>query len=436
MSTNIVEGLWEMGNGKSFKNSYPLSHLPSPLKKPELLAPAGNFEKLQAALIYGADAIYFGGKNFSLRAFGDNFTREEILKAVEFTHGLGKKIYAAVNIFAHNADFAALADYLKFLARAGVDAVLISDLGVLSLAKELTDLKIHVSTQANVTNWRTAKFFHELGAERIVLARELTREEISDIKNNCKAEVEIFIHGAMCISYSGRCWLSKFLTGRDANLGACTHSCRWKYNLVEETRAGEYFPVGEDERGSYVMNSKDLCLLPCLDEVIQSGVASLKIEGRMKSVNYVASVVKVYRAAIDSYFDNPNDFKIRAEWTDELNKIAHRPYTTGFFMGDGKPTEIYGTSKPARASEFLGIVREFDSATMTATIEQRGKFELGERVEFFQPNRETFSQSITSMQDADGQEIFSAPHAQQLVKIFVDKPVEIWSLMRSGNCGR
>ena len=301
--------------------------------KPELLAPAGNLEKLQAALIYGADAVYFGGKNFSLRAFGDNFTREDILKAVEFTHALGKKIYAAVNIFAHNRDISALADYLKFLDGAGVDAVLVSDLGVLTLAKELTNLKIHISTQANVTNWRAARFFHELGAERIVLARELTCAEIAEIKANCAAELEIFIHGAMCISYSGRCWLSKFLTGRDANQGACTHSCRWKYNLVEEKREGEFFPVDEDERGSYVMNSKDLCLLPYLDKVIQSGVTSLKIEGRMKSVNYVAGVVKIYRAAIDSYFDG--DFKIRGEWLDELNKMAHRPYTTGFFLGDG-----------------------------------------------------------------------------------------------------
>ena len=398
--------------------------------KPELLAPAGNFEKLQAALIYGADAVYFGGKNFSLRAFGDNFTREEILKAVEFTHARGKKIYAAVNIFAHNADLNALADYLSFLAGAGVDAVLISDLGVLSLARE-TNLKIHVSTQANVTNLAAAKFFHELGASRIVLARELTREEILAIKNSCAAELEIFVHGAMCISYSGRCWLSKFLTGRDANSGACTHSCRWKYNLVEETRPNEFFPVGEDERGSYVMNSKDLCLLPHLDKVIQSGVASLKIEGRMKSVNYVAGVVKVYRAAIDSYFDNPNDFKIRDEWRAELDKVAHRPYTTGFFLGDGRSTEIYSTSKPSRASEFLGIVRAFDAATMTATIEQRGKFEVGRRVEFFQPHEKTFSQTITSMRDENDLEIFSAPHAQQLVKISVDEPAEIWSLMRS-----
>jgi len=397
--------------------------------KPELLAPAGNFEKLQAALIYGADAVYFGGKNFSLRAFGDNFSRDEILRAVDFTHAHNKKIYAAVNIFAHNKDIAELADYLKFLDRAGVDAILVSDLGVLSLARELTNLKIHISTQANVTNWRAAKFFHDLGASRIVLARELTCAEISEIKANCAAELEIFVHGAMCISYSGRCWLSKFLTGRDGNQGACTHSCRWKYNLVEEKRAGEYFPVGEDERGSYVMNSKDLCLLPYLDKVIQSGVSSLKIEGRMKSVNYVAGVVKVYRAAIDSYF--ANGFKVRDEWLDELNKIAHRPYTTGFFLSDGKPTEIHDTSKPSRSSNFLGIVRAFDASTMMATIEQRGKFEVGERVEFFQPQGETFSQTITSMRDADGQEILSAPHAQQVVKMPVIKPVEIWSLMRN-----
>ncbi|MBO4779068.1 MAG: U32 family peptidase C-terminal domain-containing protein, partial [Selenomonadaceae bacterium] len=295
--------------------------------------------------------------------------------------------------------------------------------------KELTDLKIHVSTQANVTNWRAVKFFHELGASRIVLARELTRAEILDINQNCAAELEIFIHGAMCISYSGRCWLSKFLTGRDANSGACTHSCRWKYHLVEETRAGEFFPVGEDERGSYVMNSKDLCLLPYLDKVIQSGVASLKIEGRMKSVNYVAGVVKVYRAAIDSYFNG--NFGFRDEWFDELEKVAHRPYTTGFFLDDGKPTEIHSTAKPSRSSDFLGIIRDFDASTMTATIEQRGKFEVGARVEFLQPHGQTFSQTIASMRDADGLEISAAPHAQQLVKIPVAEPVEIWSLMRS-----
>ena len=398
--------------------------------KPELLAPAGNFEKLQAALTFGADAVYFGGKDFSLRAYGDNFTRAEILQAVDFTHKQGKKIYAAVNIFAHNADFDALVDYLKFLDSAGVDAVLVSDLGVLTLAKELTNLNVHISTQANVTNWRAAKFFHDLGASRIVLARELTCDEILNVKQNCAAELEIFVHGAMCISYSGRCWLSKFLTGRDANQGACTHSCRWKYSLVEETRAGEFFSVGEDNRGAYVMNSKDLCLLPHIDKVIQSGVTSLKIEGRMKSVNYVAGVVKVYRAAIDSYCADPDAFTIRDEWLSELDKVAHRPYTTGFFSGDGKPTEIHLTSKPSRSANFLGIVRNFDQSTMTATIEQRGKFTVNQRVEFFQPKGQTFSQTITSMRDADGLEILSAPHAQQLITMPVDKPLEVWSLMR------
>ena len=400
-------------------------------KKPELLAPAGNFEKLQAALIFGADAVYIGGKNFSLRAYGDNFTEEEILQAVEFTHKLGKKIYVATNVFAHNADVSELENYFKFLDGAGVDAVLISDLGIFSLAKEVTkNLELHVSTQANITNWRTVNFFQQLGADRVVLARELTREEILQIKSKTSAELEIFVHGAMCISYSGRCYLSHYLTGRDGNLGACTHSCRWKYSLVEEKRPNEFFNVTEDERGAYIMNSKDLCLLPCLDKVIESGVASLKIEGRMKSVNYVAGVVKVYRAAIDSYFDNPANFSIRAEWLEELDKVAHRPYTTGFFVSDGEPTQIYDTSKPKRTVTFLGIVRAFDAETMTVTVEQRGKFEVNQEVEFFQPHGQTFKQKISKMFDAEGQEILSAPHPQQIVKIPVDNPVEIWSLLR------
>ena len=397
----------------------------------ELLAPAGNFEKLQAALIYGADAVYIGGKNFSLRAYGDNFSEDEILKAVEFTHKLNKKIYVATNVFAHNADLAELENYFKFLDSAGVDAVLISDLGVFTLAKSLTkNLQLHVSTQANVTNYRTAKFFYEMGASRIVLARELTLEEILEIKNNCAAELEIFVHGAMCISYSGRCYLSHYLTGRDGNKGACTHSCRWKYSLMEEKRPGEFFDVDEDSRGAYVMNSKDLCLLPYLDKVIESGVASLKIEGRMKSVNYVAGVVKVYRAAIDSYFENPKNFTLRAEWLEELEKVAHRPYTSGFFISDGAPTEIYDTSKPKRSSNFLGIVRNFDAEKMLVTVEQRGKFELNQDVEFFQPHGEIFRQKISAMYDEDGEEIFSAPHAQQIVKIPVTQAVENFSLMR------
>lgn len=401
-------------------------------KNIELLAPAGNFEKLQAALIYGADAVYIGGKNFNLRAYGDNFGEDEILKAVDFTHNLGKKIYVTVNIFAGNADFEELADYLNFLDAAGVDAVLISDLGVFDLAKEVTkNLALHVSTQANVTNYRAVNFFHKLGASRIVLARELNLNEIAEIKSRCNVELEMFVHGAMCISYSGRCYLSHYLTGRSGNRGECTHSCRWKYSLVEEKRPNEFFDVTEDERGAYIMNSKDLCLLPCLDKVLESGVTSLKIEGRMKSVNYVAGVVKTYRAAIDSYFDNRADFKILPEWLSELDKVAHRPYTTGFFLSDGKPTEIYDTSKPKRSSNFLGIVRDFDSDKNLATIEQRGKFELGQDIEFFQPHGKTFAQKISVMFDEEGQEISAAPHAQQIVKMPVDMPVEIFSLMRS-----
>ncbi len=397
----------------------------------ELLAPAGNFEKLQAALTYGADAVYIGGKNFSLRAYGDNFSESEIFDAVKFTHELGKKIYVATNVFAHNADLDELEKYFKFLDGAGVDAVLISDLGVFSLAKSLTkNLELHVSTQANVTNYRTANFFHEMGASRIVLARELTLEEILEIKKNCAAELEIFVHGAMCISYSGRCYLSHYLTGRDGNQGACTHSCRWKYSLMEEKRPNEFFEVDEDSRGAYIMNSKDLCLLPHLDKIIESGVASLKIEGRMKSVNYVAGVVKVYRAAIDSYLNNPQNFTIRSEWLEELDKVAHRPYTTGFFISDGAPTEIYDTSKPKRSSNFLGIVRDFDAEKMVATIEQRGKFEVNQEVEFFQPHGKTFKQKISEMYDSEGAEITAAPHAQQIVKIPVIQEVEIFSLMR------
>ena len=336
------------------------------------------------------------------------------MQAVEFTHKRNKKIYVATNIFAHNTELDELGKYFTFLDGAGVDAVLISDLGVFNLAKSLTkNLQLHVSTQANVTNYGTANFFHEMGASRVVLARELTREEILEIKNKTSAELEIFVHGAMCISYSGRCYLSHYLTGRDGNKGACTHSCRWKYSLLEEKRPNEFFDVGEDSHGAYIMNSKDLCLLPYLDKVIESGVASLKIEGRMKSVNYVAGVVKVYREAIDSYFENPKNFAVRAEWLEELDKVAHRPYTSGFFISDSAPTEIYDTAEK-----------------MVATIEQRGKFELNQQVEFFQPHGKTFSQKISVMYNEDGEEISAAPHAQQIVKIPVTQPVEIFSLMR------
>ena len=400
------------------------------MNKPELLAPAGNLEKLKIALIYGADAVYVGGKNFSLRAFGGNFTDDELKIAVDFAHSMNKKIYVAVNVFAHNDDIEELKNFLKFLDGIKVDAVLISDLGVFSLAKELTNLEIHISTQANITNYKTVEMWKNLGASRVVLARELTHDEIVNIKKNSAIELEMFIHGAMCISYSGRCYLSHYLTGRDGNQGECTHSCRWKYNLVEEKRPGEYFEVSEDNHGSYVMNSKDLCLLPCLDKVIESGVSSLKIEGRMKSVHYVASVVKVYRQAIDDLMQN-EEFRMKNEWIEELDKVAHRPYTTGFFESDGSSTEIYDTSKAKQSIIFLGIVRDFDPLTKIATVEQRGKMEIDQQIEILQPHDKNFSQVLTEMTDEEGNFIDSAPHAQQIVKIKFLQDVEKWSLIRT-----
>ncbi len=397
--------------------------------KPELLAPAGNLEKLKVALTYGADAVYVGGKKFGLRAFGGNFSDEDLKNGVEFAHSMKRKIYVTVNIFAHNEDIEELPDYLKYLETIGVDAVLISDLGVFNLAKDLTKLELHVSTQANITNYKTVEVWQNLGASRVVLARELSQSEIIAIKKHCNIELEMFIHGAMCISYSGRCYLSHYLTGRDGNQGQCTHSCRWKYNLVEEKRPGEYFEVTEDENGSYVMNSKDLCLLPCLDKIIESGISSLKIEGRMKSVHYVAGVVKVYREAIDSYFNG--DFKIRDEWLSELDKVAHRPYTTGFFVHDESGTEIYDTSKAKQSATFLGIVRNFDLTNNIATVEQRGKLEIGQHIEILQPQNENFSQLLTEITDEDGVAINSAPHAQQIVKIKLSRPAQVWSLIRT-----
>lgn len=399
------------------------------MNKPELLAPAGNLEKLKVALIYGADAVYIGGKKFGLRAYGGNFNEEELKEGVDFAHSMQRKVYVTVNIFAHNSDIDELPNYLKYLDEIGVDAVLISDLGVFSFAKELTNLELHVSTQANVTNYKTVEMWKKLGASRVVLARELSQAEIVNIKNKTDIELEMFVHGAMCISYSGRCYLSHYLTGRDGNQGECTHSCRWKYNLVEEKRPGEYFEVDEDEHGAYVMNSKDLCLLPHLDKIIESGISSLKIEGRMKSVHYVAGVVKVYREAIDSYFNG--DFIIRNEWITELDKVAHRPYTSGFFVHDDNGTMIHDSSKTKQSSTFLGIVRNFDKSTNITTVEQRGKLEIGQQIEILQPQGQNFSQLLTVMTDEDGNSIESAPHAQQIVKIKLSKPVQIWSLIRT-----
>ena len=388
-------------------------------KKPELLAPAGNMEKCKMALLYGADAIYLGGNKFGLRAFAANFSTAEIKEAVEFAHNLGKKVYVTVNIFAHNEDIAELPEYLLSLEEAGVDALLISDFGVWSIARQVVpDMALHVSTQANTCNWAAVEAWKNLGAERVVLARELSIAEISEIDKKCDVELEVFVHGAMCISYSGRCYLSSYLTGRDGNRGECAQVCRWNYQLVEENRPDQAFPIEEDERGTYIMNSKDLCLLDLIPELAEAGVDSLKIEGRMKSVHYVATVVSVYRKAIDAWYSNPEEFVIKSEWKDELEKVSHRPYFYGFAVN--KPDEngqIYTTSSYVQTRDFVGIVTGYDKETNTAYIEQRNKMLAGEKLEVLMPDGTLLDIVLNEMRDENGNLFDVANRVQQRFSI-------------------
>ena len=401
-------------------------------KKPELLAPAGNMEKLKMALRYGADAVYLGGQAFGLRAFGGNFTPEELREAVAFTHAMGKKVYVTVNIFPHNADLKALPDYLRYLAEIQADAILVADLGIFSLARQLVpELPLHVSTQANSTNWAAVNAWQDMGAQRVVLAREMSLAEIREIRRRCSVELEMFVHGAMCISYSGRCLMSNYFTGRDANRGSCAQACRWRYSLVEETRPGQYFPIEEDERGTYIFNSKDMCLLPHIADVIESGVDSLKIEGRMKSVHYAASVTKAYRLAIDSYVANPEHFQVKPEWLAELDKVSHRAYTTGFYYCQpSAEDQIYGNSSYMQTSDFIGLVRSYDAVTGWATVEQRNNMKCGQEIEVFQPTGPLYRQTLAEMVDEEGTPISVAPHPQQIVRIRMTQPVEPYSILR------
>lgn len=403
------------------------------MQKMELLAPAGNMDKLKMALLYGADAVYLGGKSFGLRAFSDNFSLEEMEEAVRYAHGLGKKVHVTVNIFPHNADLTGLPEYLTSLRDIQVDAVLIADPGIFSLARQIVpDLPVHISTQANVTNWASAKFWHDAGAKRVVMAREVSLKDVKAIHDKVPVELEGFVHGAMCISYSGRCLLSNYFTeNRDSNRGQCVQCCRFKYNVVEEKRPGQYFPVMEDERGTYIFNSKDLCLLPYLPDLYDAGLCSLKIEGRMKSVHYVATVVKVYRQAIDAYERDPEHFRVLPEWIEELEKISHRPYTRGFSVS--RPTEadqVYSHSSNTQTHEFIGLVRSYDAERKLAWIEQRNHFKVGQTVEFLQPKGKLIRCTISRILDEDGQDLDAARHAQQVVAVPVDEPLEAYSMMR------
>ena len=403
------------------------------MQKMELLAPAGNMDKLKMALLYGADAVYLGGKSFGLRAFSDNFSLEEMEEAVRYAHGLGKKVHVTVNIFPHNADLNGLPEYLTSLRDIHVDAVLIADPGIFSLARQIVpDLPVHISTQANVTNWASAKFWHDAGAKRVVMAREVSLKDVKAIHDKVPVELEGFVHGAMCISYSGRCLLSNYFTeNRDSNRGQCVQCCRCKYNVVEEKRPGQYFPVMEDERGTYIFNSKDLCLLPYLPDLYDAGLCSLKIEGRMKSVHYVATVVKVYRQAIDAYERDPEHFRVLPEWIEELEKISHRPYTRGFSVS--RPTEadqVYSHSSNTQTHEFIGLVRSYDAERKLAWIEQRNHFKVGQTVEFLQPKGRLVRCVVRRILDEDGQDLDAARHAQQVVAVPVDEPLEAYSMMR------
>lgn len=407
------------------------------MNKPELLAPAGNMEKLKMAFIYGADAVYIGGEKFGLRAQAGNFSIDDIKKATEFSRRLDRKLYVTVNIIPHNEDLYDLPDYLLELEKAGVDAIIISDPGVLMIAKDtIPDMELHLSTQANNTNYKSAEFWHELGVKRIVLARELSFFEIKEIINKTPKtlEFEAFVHGAMCISYSGRCLLSNYMVGRDANRGECAHPCRYKYYIVEEKRPGQYMPIEDDERGAYIFNSKDLCMIEHIPELVDSGISSFKIEGRMKSAYYVATVVRAYRNAIDSYFEDPKGYVFDKEWLEEVNKASHREFFTGFYFN--KPDhqgQIYESSSYVRDYDFVGLVLDYDEDTGLALVEQRNKMNIGDEIEVIGPNKKMFKQKIVEMWDDEGEMIESAPHPQQKVKIKMTKTVEKYDIFRREN---
>ncbi|MEQ8237259.1 MAG: U32 family peptidase [Syntrophomonadaceae bacterium] len=398
--------------------------------------PAGDMEKLNTALLFGADAVYLGGKEFSLRAFAGNLTLEEIKLGLELAHGAGKRIYVTVNILAHNRDLKELPGYLEALQQMGADGLIIADLGVLRLARiHAPDLPVTVSTQANTTNYEAAAQYRDLGAKRLVLARELDLEEIRQIKERVDVEIEVFIHGAMCVSYSGRCLLSHFMTGRSANQGACAHPCRYRYYLTEEKRPGQYFPLEEDSRGSYIFNSRDLCLLEMVPQMIDAGIDAFKVEGRMKSPLYAATAARVYRQAIDWYVSNrhpyPEDM-IQA-WGQELQSIATRPYTTGFIGGGQQLLQDPRKESIAGRADFCGITTGFDPELKIVEVEQRANFGIGEQLQFLLPDGSIVDLTLTDLWDAEGLTLDRARHPQQRVFMAVRDVIPVNSILRRRN---
>ena len=404
------------------------------MKRLELLAPAGDMNKLKTALHFGADAVYLGGSEFSLRANAKNFAGDELVEAVKYTHGAGKKVYVAANVFAVNSDFAALKDYFCFLQSAAVDGVIISDAGVLSMcAKVAPKLEIHLSTQANTTNKYAAKFWAEQGVKRIVLARETSLADIKEIRDFLPEEVELeaFVHGAMCIAYSGRCLLSNALTGRSSNKGDCVQACRWEYSIVETNRGGSPLTIGQEERGTYLLNSKDLNMLEHIGELAEAGVYSLKIEGRMKSPYYVASVVNAYRRAIDIYYEKGKEARLPKELIDELYKNSHRDYTTGFYYGSGD-TVCLDTSQPKCEYEFTAEVKGYDEARGMLVVEMRNRFASGDTLEILSADGKYCGKElkVLEMYDAEMQPVTDAKIVQQLLYIPTDKRLTEKDILR------
>lgn len=404
------------------------------MEKIELLAPAGDLEKLKMAITYGADAVYLGGESFGLRKASKNFSLDQIKEGIDFAHELGKKVYITLNIVPHDKDMEGLGEYVKDLQRIKADAVIVSDPGMFSvIRKTAPDLPIHISTQASVTNYETIMFWYNLGVRRIVLARELSFEEIKNMTEKLPKDLELeaFVHGAMCMSYSGRCLISNYMVGRDANMGDCAHPCRYKYNLVEETRPGEYFPVFEDEEGTFIMNSKDLSMIEYIPELMESGIKSFKIEGRVKSSYYVATVIRAYRMAIDQYYKDPITYKTNENLLKEIRKASHRDFTTGFYFNKPRnDAQVYNTSSYLRGYDFLGLILAYDEKTKIATIEQRNRMFIGDEIEIFGPNKEHFNQIIEKMWDENMEEIEVAPHPQQIIKILMDYPVKAMDMLR------
>lgn len=402
-------------------------------KRPELLIPASSLEVLKTAVIFGADAVYIGGEAFGLRAKAKNFSKDDMREGIAFAHEHGAKVHVTVNILAHNDDLPGVEEYLKELKELKPDALIIADPAIFEMAKEICpDIERHISTQANNTNYGTYLFWWKQGAKRVVSARELSLKEIREIREKIPEEMEIesFIHGAMCISYSGRCLLSNYFTGRDANQGACTHPCRWKYAVVEEKRPGEYLPVYENERGTYIFNSKDLCMIGHIPEMIDAGIDSFKIEGRMKTALYVATVARTYRKAIDDYLENPDKYEANMPWyLDQISNCTYRQFTTGFYFG--KPDEeaqIYDNNTYIREYTYLGIIGgERDGLYR---IEQRNKFSVGETIEIMKPNGKNIQVTVQKILDEEGQEMESAPHSKQVLYVDLEGKAEKFDILR------